>query len=402
MRAALDDPALIEHEDEVGVHDALDAVGDDEGRAVLHQVIQRLPDLRFRLQVDRGGGIIQHEDAGILEQRAGDGDALLLSAGKGDAFFSDQGGIPQREGEDHIVDGGCPRGFEHFLIADLALDAVDDILTDGAREEEGLLFDDADLLAQEMFGVIGDVAPVQVDRAGGDLIEARQQVHQGGLARPCRAEQRHGLSGGAFKAHVAEDGVILLIFKGDIFKFDITVDALRRDGTRIQHLAVFLDDLHHAGVRHQPGGHLHDHPAQGAHREDQPDDQPDIRQVAADGQVAGDHHPRRQEKSGQHLESAEDIADRPEEGMHLHQRFPLLELQRVLFFELVDLEGLPGIGFDHAHARQVLLDGGGKHRFLLLVGFIRLGDALEEDDRGEDDERHHDDRKQRQPAVQAV
>ena len=36
--------------------------------------------------------------------------------------------------------------------------------------------------------------------------------------------------------------------------------------------------------------------------------------------VAVDDHLRAEEKTGQDLESAEDVADRPEEGMHFHQR----------------------------------------------------------------------------------
>ena len=174
------------------------------------------------------------------------------------------------------------------------------------------------------------------------------------------------------------------------------------DGACIQLLAVFLDDLHHAGIRDQPGGHLHDHPAQGAQREDEPDDQPGISQVAADGQSAVDDHLRAEEKPGQDLESAEGVADRPEEGMHFHQCLALGKFQGILFFELVDLEFLPGISLHHADAGQVLLDGGGEHGFLFLVGFVGLGDAREENDRCDQNERNNDDRKQCQPGVQAV
>ena len=117
------------------------------------------------------------------------------------------------------MDGGSPRGFVHFLIADNAFDAVNDILADGAGEEERLLFDDADLLAQVMDGIVIDIASIQVHSAGGDIIKARQQVHQGGLARPGGAQQGYRLAGCTFKAHIAQDGIILFVFKGDILKF---------------------------------------------------------------------------------------------------------------------------------------------------------------------------------------
>ena len=38
MRAALDDPALVDHQDAVGAHDRAEPVGDDERRAALQEV----------------------------------------------------------------------------------------------------------------------------------------------------------------------------------------------------------------------------------------------------------------------------------------------------------------------------------------------------------------------------
>ncbi|MBA7694645.1 hypothetical protein ES703_103258 [subsurface metagenome] len=44
MTALLNNPSFVHDTDEVGGHEALDAVGDDEGGAVLHQSLQSLPD----------------------------------------------------------------------------------------------------------------------------------------------------------------------------------------------------------------------------------------------------------------------------------------------------------------------------------------------------------------------
>ena len=49
------------------------------------------------------------------------------------------------------------------------------------------------------------------------------------------------------------------------------------------------------------------------------------------------------------------------------------ELLPVILFELVPLVILAGKGLDHAHPGQVFLQGGGEHGFLLLVGFVGLG-----------------------------
>src|SRR5690606_37130371 len=49
MSATLDHTPVLQHQDQVGVHHALDAVRDDEGGASLHQPAQRLADLRLGL-----------------------------------------------------------------------------------------------------------------------------------------------------------------------------------------------------------------------------------------------------------------------------------------------------------------------------------------------------------------
>jgi len=45
-------------------------------RPLLHEALERLPDKRFALGIQAGGGLIQDEQRGVYEKRAGDGDAL--------------------------------------------------------------------------------------------------------------------------------------------------------------------------------------------------------------------------------------------------------------------------------------------------------------------------------------
>ena len=48
-------------------------------------------DVLFGIGVDAGEGIVEDEDAGIAEDGAGQGGALFLSAGEGEAAFADGG-----------------------------------------------------------------------------------------------------------------------------------------------------------------------------------------------------------------------------------------------------------------------------------------------------------------------
>ncbi len=80
---------VFQDQDLVGQAHGAQPLGDDKGGAPLHQPLQRQLDQPFGLGVDAGGGVVQDQDARVLEQGAGDGDALLLPAGEGDAPLAD-------------------------------------------------------------------------------------------------------------------------------------------------------------------------------------------------------------------------------------------------------------------------------------------------------------------------
>ncbi|MDV7394485.1 hypothetical protein RZS08_24090, partial [Arthrospira platensis SPKY1] len=79
-----------------------------------------------------GCGVVENEQAWILEERARQRHALLLAAGERHPLFADQGAIAIREAQDHVVDGGGARGGLHFGVRDLPADAIDDVVANGA------------------------------------------------------------------------------------------------------------------------------------------------------------------------------------------------------------------------------------------------------------------------------
>ena len=62
-----------------------------ERGAALHQRPQRVVDLLLDLHVDGAGGVVEHEDRRVDQQRAGDGDALALAARERVAALADDG-----------------------------------------------------------------------------------------------------------------------------------------------------------------------------------------------------------------------------------------------------------------------------------------------------------------------
>ena len=62
MRAALDDHALIEHQDLVGADDGREPMGDDERGAVLRHAVERILDVPLGVAVERGGRLVEQQD----------------------------------------------------------------------------------------------------------------------------------------------------------------------------------------------------------------------------------------------------------------------------------------------------------------------------------------------------
>ena len=108
MGAALDDPAAVHHQDQVGGQDGAQAVGDDDAGAPGHDALERVLDQRFGLAVQVAGGLVQHQDARVLEDHAGQGDALLLAAAQAVAALADDGVVAVGQLGDEVVDVGGP------------------------------------------------------------------------------------------------------------------------------------------------------------------------------------------------------------------------------------------------------------------------------------------------------
>ena len=82
--ALLDDDAAV-HEDHAVAHGAGKGHlvrDDDHGHFFLREITDDLEHLAGQLGIERAGRLVEKEDVGPQRQRAGDGDALLLSAGE--------------------------------------------------------------------------------------------------------------------------------------------------------------------------------------------------------------------------------------------------------------------------------------------------------------------------------
>src|ERR1039457_3029963 len=82
----------MEHGNRIGITDGGDPVGDEDGGPPTHDLAEVVEDFVFRLGIDTGEGVVQDQDTRAAEQGAGNGGALLLASGEGDAALA-YGGV---------------------------------------------------------------------------------------------------------------------------------------------------------------------------------------------------------------------------------------------------------------------------------------------------------------------
>ncbi len=125
--------------------------------------LQRALDFPLGAGVERAGGFVQQQDRRVLEDGAGDGDALLFAAGKLQAALAHHGVIALRQLDDEFVDLGQPRRFLDLGIAG-ADPAIGDVVADRVVEQHRVLRNDADGGAQARLRDVADVLPVDGHR----------------------------------------------------------------------------------------------------------------------------------------------------------------------------------------------------------------------------------------------
>src|SRR5205823_396707 len=148
-----------------------DSVGDEDGGAAFHDAVEAAEDPLFGVGVDAGQGVVEDKNFGVADDGAGDSCALFLTAGEGESTLADLGVEAFGEFENFITDVGDGGGFLH-LFGGRVGSAEGDVLANGFGEEEGLLRDEADALAQCGQYEIADGAAVDENASRCCIVEA--------------------------------------------------------------------------------------------------------------------------------------------------------------------------------------------------------------------------------------
>ena len=111
---------------------------------------------------------------------------------------------------------------------------VGDVLGDREREQEGLLEDDRDLLADAAQADLAQVVAVDRDAARPGVDEPGHEAREGALARPRRAHERHGLARARLEPDAPQHRPAGLVAEDDALHADMA--AHRRQGRRARPL----------------------------------------------------------------------------------------------------------------------------------------------------------------------
>ena len=116
MGPGLDQAPGIEHRDQLGVAHRRQPMGDDDGGALAHQLGERVPHLRLADRVEMRGRFVEDQHRRVLEEGAGDRDALALSAGELHAALADAGVEPVGQARDEVAERGALDGLRDLRV----------------------------------------------------------------------------------------------------------------------------------------------------------------------------------------------------------------------------------------------------------------------------------------------
>ena len=193
---AIEDLAVAHVEDTVGDGGGLGVVGDHEDGLVeiAAGASEHVEDGVGVLGVQVTGGLVGKHDGGMGDEGAGDGDALLLTAGELVGTVVEAAGKAEEASE--VVEKRAVEGLAGFgdVVRDL------DIAHGGEGGQEiEALEDEADAGATEpgalRVGEPGELGAFDRNGAGGGLGEAAEDVEEGGFAGAGRSDDGDELAG---------------------------------------------------------------------------------------------------------------------------------------------------------------------------------------------------------------
>ena len=242
MSAPLDDLAVLHDEYDIRVADGRKAVGDHDRGPTVDDRVDRALDLLLSDRIDRGRGLIEHQDARIGQDRAGKGDELLFACREHVAALAHVGLQPLFEPGDHLVRGDELQSPFDLLVRGFGL-GVEQVFPHRAGKQMRRLKHIADRAVQPELRALARVAAVDEHAARRRLVEAADEVGERRLACARLADDGDVRPEGDLQVEMLQNVFVAVgILEADVAELDITAQALPVLPFRLKAVAVALDD----------------------------------------------------------------------------------------------------------------------------------------------------------------
>ena len=172
---ALDDLALLQHDDLIGVLNGREAVRHDQHRTDRAHLLKRLLDQDLGLGVDVRRRLVEDQDLGAVQNGAGKRQELPLSLREVLAALDDLRLVLVGQFLDKTVGADVTARLDDLLVGN-GLVVETDVGLDRSAEQEHVLQHLSDRAAQRLDFDFGNILSVDLDRAALDLVVADDQL----------------------------------------------------------------------------------------------------------------------------------------------------------------------------------------------------------------------------------
>ena len=245
MATLFNDPAILQHHDQVRIDDGRKPVGDGDDGAALPHFLQGILNIALCLAVERAGCFVQQQDRRVFQQGSRNAHALLFTARQLEPAFADLSGIAFGHFQNKFMDfGGLRRSFDLFTRGIRA--AVGDVVIDGIIEQNRILRHDADQGMKAILRNVAHILPIDAECAARNIVEPEQQTANGGFSRPRRADKGQCLARADGDRDIFQDRPCGFIGEVDVIEPNLaTLDLQGQCAGFIQHFGGLVQQREH-------------------------------------------------------------------------------------------------------------------------------------------------------------
>ena len=183
VRAALHDAAGVHDEDLVGVAHRVQAMGDGDERLAARKLADRFHEQMLVLRVDGAGRLVQDDDRSVLHDSARDGYALPFATRQVSTTLLQHGVVSLRKPLDEIVAPRPLRRSNHLIARGVGA-SEPYVVLHRVIEQIYVLKHQRHMRKKAFRRALTHIHATHTHTPFVNVPEAREQIHQRGLARP--------------------------------------------------------------------------------------------------------------------------------------------------------------------------------------------------------------------------